>query len=47
MTNLFITLEESAHVFFVAEGLGGVKSLPEDAYERVQQGRRKFHNDAG
>jgi L-fuculose-phosphate aldolase/L-ribulose-5-phosphate 4-epimerase len=43
VTNFFIALEESAHVFFVAESLGGVKSLPENAFERVQQGRRKFY----
>lgn len=45
VTRFFIALEESAHVFFVAEQLGGVAAIPADAYERVQQGRRKFYAD--
>jgi hypothetical protein len=36
--NYLITLEESAHVFFVAEQLGGIRPLPEDAYARVVSG---------
>lgn len=43
VTSFFIALEESAHVFFVAEQLGGVKQVPENAYERVQQGRHTFY----
>jgi len=43
VVNFFIALEESAHVFFVAEQLGGIKQLPANAYERVQQGRKKFY----
>lgn len=46
VTNFFIALEESAHVFFVAEALGGVKQLPANAYERVQQGRNTFYTAA-
>lgn len=41
-TNFLIALEESAHVFFIAEQLGGVKQVPENAFERVQQGRQTF-----
>ncbi len=41
-TRLLITLEEAAHVFFVAQQLGGVAAVPADAYARVQAGRRRF-----
>lgn len=43
VVNFLIALEESAHVFFIAEHLGGVKELPADAYQRVQEGRRKYY----
>jgi ribulose-5-phosphate 4-epimerase/fuculose-1-phosphate aldolase len=35
--NNLITLEEAAHVFFVAEALGGARLLPEDAFARVEK----------
>jgi ribulose-5-phosphate 4-epimerase/fuculose-1-phosphate aldolase len=40
VTRLLVSLEEAAHLTFIAEQLGGAKPLPKGAADRVRNNRR-------
>lgn len=46
VTQRFITLEEAAHVFFVAHALGGVAEIPSDAHERARERRKRYYGSS-